>query len=1018
MGVWNRIWKRYERHIMLGLVTILLATFSITGAMAGCFDRGGSDSQGPKYGGTYLVSANETTELTDAEYAKYANQFFTWHRAIAQQPTSIAYRDFMAPFLNNQELIPEQMVYSHRVAIDAAKEAGYKAGPKQISRAVKELVSRTTGMAASNVVYQRFLRDRYPGGTAADFRRMTKELVLKDMFLAPLIDTERFAITWEEAYEQWKKTRERVDLEYVALDGSQFADVVALEEKTRSVLSRFETAVGDMRAALVLVRRTHGGIAGWRKENPDAEWPGDFAALVEAKALQRIPEADPWGNELHFAGLDGAEFDLRSVGPDGKHGTDDDVRLALEQSTQTYGAMVDVVRATLESYGATKEWPADLATLRKPIGEGLPPLKADAKDGYGKELRYEAASGDGTPAVVSAGPDGTFGNDDDIRVQVEADADPKTVSLPATDVVTTWLPKDDDSIPLDGYGNAPVVSIQGASPLLLKVTSNGPDGVFGNDDDISGGNEQGLRLFFQDPDITEKVAIPQRREFEALYVHLPLFPDSVLEKLWNDKPEFRPESEEKLFQEWMNDRGDLYKAEKPGDPETGHGATSAKELAPDATLYLVPRKDIFPASLDDDAKARGVGEGDDEEKGDGENDGEEKDDEEKDDGKDKEDEEPVADPQREEFLTSGWREILIRQRFIERYLQDIRDRLLESQKEFDEWERVTGLADPGAPTPPKPTQITFKTLLAGELNPYMVGAADADKGNETFRYYVSKAPEADDEWREIPDFKDPTFAAYLQSRVGKDEYVPGTIQIRSRTTKALARNLTFMPRRNPKLEEVRDVVFEEFLKKRQLDYAVAKLKELQEAAPKPSETIDEAERETKWKEAIAAWQKDHGKPVIHERTGMFIASAAPGSVEVDEDATDEASMRQRRQNFMWMRGYDSVRSLGSRQDQTEVVKGAFGRSPQTDRPVSDGGTGLAYLVRVADRADPSREEFSPRRYTDFLGMTAFGSGGGNRLDTMTGKVFQAINRYFGSVDALRSVWRLQTNENIERFMGG
>ncbi|MCP5069076.1 MAG: hypothetical protein GY946_21150, partial [bacterium] len=674
MGVWNKIWKRYEKHIMLGLVTILLATFSITGAMAGCFDRGGPDPSGPKFGGSYLVSANETMELSDGDYAKYANQFLNWHMSIRQQPTTIAYRDLMAPFLSQQEIVPEQMVYGHRIAVDAAKAAGYRAGSKQVSRAVKEFVSKTTGMAASNVVYQRFLRDRYPGGTAADFRRFTEEIVLKDMFLTPLIDTERFAITWEEAYEKWKKTRERVDLEYVALDGGQFAEVVALEEKTRSTLSRYETAVGEMRSALVLVRRTHGNISNWRKQNVDAEWPDDIAALVAAKALQRVPESDPWGNELHFAGLEGGEFDLRSIGPDGKHGTADDVRLGLEKSTQTYGAMVDVVRATLEAYGASKAWPADLATLRKPIGDGLPPLKSDAKDGYGNELRYEAATGEGTPAVISAGPDGTFGNADDMRFQLAADADPKTVSLPATDVVSAWLPLDEGASPLDGYGNAPVVSIQGAAPLLLRVSSNGPDGVFGSDDDVSGGNEQGLRLFFQDPDITEKVAVPQRRQFESLYVHLPLFPDSVLEKMWKDLPQFRPESEEKLFQEWINDRGDLYRAEKPGDPENGHGAKVAKELAPDATLYLVPRKDIFPESLDDDAKARGVGGDEDKEEEDGdkeEGDSEDGDKEEgdsedgdKEDGdkeegdENKDEEEPVADPARKEYTDSGWREIL------------------------------------------------------------------------------------------------------------------------------------------------------------------------------------------------------------------------------------------------------------------------------------------------------------------------------------------------------------------------
>jgi len=130
-------------------------------------------------------------------------------------------------------------------------------------------------------------------------------------------------------------------------------------------------------------------------------------------------------------------------------------------------------------------------------------------------------------------------------------------------------------------------------------------------------------------------------------------------------------------------------------------------------------------------------------------------------------------------------------------------------------------------------------------------------------------------------------------------------------------------------------------------------------------------------------------------------------------------MRIRRRNFIWRAGYDTIRPLGSRQDPTSGEPGTFGRRVLRDLPLDQGGTGTAYLIRVAERTYPGKSEFSPRRYTDFLSTKAFGAQGGPRpkasIRDREGSFYIQLGRFSGDPDYLRNAWGLRTNSPLESF---
>ena len=120
--------------------------------------------------------------------------------------------------------------WSHVLSTEAARSAGYEVGEEwQLKAAVQKAVEFVMrGMPFNDATYDRFLNEHYRR-SAKEFEQTIREQVMKDAFVRPLIETQRFEISYEQAYQTWKNLLEHVDLEYVALGGADY-NLAALQQ--------------------------------------------------------------------------------------------------------------------------------------------------------------------------------------------------------------------------------------------------------------------------------------------------------------------------------------------------------------------------------------------------------------------------------------------------------------------------------------------------------------------------------------------------------------------------------------------------------------------------------------------------------------------------------------------------------------------------------------------------------------------------------------------------------------------
>ena len=186
MSRMRKIYKKYERWVLLALVILLLATFSITGA-ASCEGQGERGSW--HLGGSYLVAPSERAELSDEEYDRMFARWANFQRAL-RMPT----REFRNYVMGLQPDDTFKAAWAHHLAYSAGEAAGYRAGERQITTAVEDLVGFAlmfrSRLPFSDVNYQQFLADNYEG-SQADFREGVRQIVVKDQFLYPIVNAAR-----------------------------------------------------------------------------------------------------------------------------------------------------------------------------------------------------------------------------------------------------------------------------------------------------------------------------------------------------------------------------------------------------------------------------------------------------------------------------------------------------------------------------------------------------------------------------------------------------------------------------------------------------------------------------------------------------------------------------------------------------------------------------------------------------------------------------------------------------------
>ena len=229
----------------------------------------------------------------------------------------------------------------------------------------------------------------------------------------------RYQVPYEAAYEKWKSSRERVDLEYLALPAAPFADVVRSEEETRSVIGKQETRLRKVSSVAVHVRRVRARVETEKKKNQ--KYPETLADLADAKpSLKNKPDA--WGTDLRYV-VEGDKAIVTSAGPDKTFDTPDDVTIDTQKQLETRAALHELAKKVNVRRTATGNWPANLEEMKKSSGASrLPSLARTPKDGWGNELVYTAPKDDtSVPTLASIGPDGEAGSADDIQITLDAD---------------------------------------------------------------------------------------------------------------------------------------------------------------------------------------------------------------------------------------------------------------------------------------------------------------------------------------------------------------------------------------------------------------------------------------------------------------------------------------------------------------------------------------------------------------------------------------------------------------------
>ncbi|MDA1195863.1 MAG: hypothetical protein O2894_11845 [Planctomycetota bacterium] len=1021
----KKLYRRYERWILLGLVVILLATFSITGAVNCEGPQGGTSWH---MGGSYKVSPTEREEVDDADFDRIFARWTNFQEAL-RMPT----REFRRSVMAMQPDETFKGAWAHYLAHQAAVAAGYRAGERQVTTAVEDLVGFALMFRArlpfSDVNFQKFLVDNYRG-SQAEFREGVAQIVIKDQFLYPIVNAARYQVSYADAYEEWKAERERVNLQSIAIPAEPFGALARKEELSRESIGVREDLLRHIVGAAGTVRRIAARV------QSEFEKTGAFPeTLAGIRDFGVVP--DPWGQDLRYTVADKAA-DVRSAGPDKAFDTADDITVDTQKQLDTHANLFDLATKIKARRVGTGAWPADLDEMLKSAGDGrLPGLPAPILDGWGRAFLFTtSAEADGKPALMSQGPDGETGTADDITTTISADE----VLVGPGPALALYLEGENQ----DAWGRPLRVTLQRAQPPTWRVESAGGDGDFAaTADNLTTGNQVEIAAFFKGVrgDYTEEA----RRAFETLFVHLPLVSDAAMKRLWEKYPQHRPTDEEALFQDWRAYRGDtFYKSEDPRDATDGYGAALAREVSPEATPTLVPAADVFPADL---ARPGGAKK-DDEPKDDEPKDDEPKDDEGKDDeGKDDEgkDDDPEASD-RKEYTSKGWREVVIRQQFFERLLNDILtrcrasgDAVAKAQLALTGWELAKATrersiaaweatwagkedeateARPVAfedPAPEVPAEVTFESVLADELGDLI--ASGDENTPAAIQYWKTPEPMTREAYEAKKDFG--TGLQFELNRLKSDgEYNVVPAQLHARLTKALVRRIAYTPQRQLEYAEVKDKVFDRWVEGRQMERAADRLKSLQEAILKAESDLgseaDAAAKAAAAAEAIATWATAEGVTPVVENSGLYLGATPPPAVEIT-DAMDAATKaRAERRNLIWRQGYGAVRPSRSRQDSVTAEAGSFGRQVLKDAVIDGKGTGHAYLVRVLDRVYPSKAEFSPRRYTEHLGQAVFGDRGqfARNLRDQEGRFNQSLARWLDDMEWMQAKFDLQTNSEL------
>lgn len=1018
--IWKRI-KKYERWVLLGIVIVVLATFSVSSQC----QPDGSRSRiagAAALGGSYEAAQGRRERVEGEEFVKVRERYRRVHGVQAWGPTLRWADEFLAADPRKDRLNDDMATWAHIATVGAARAAGYEVSDDETRAGVRRMIERAAqgrdgrgGQAFSPELYERALAVFQINRT--EFEKTVAEILLKDKFLAPLIDGTRFAVDREEAFEAWKAEKERLDLEFAAVPAAQFEGRVSLQEQTRStiggqrnVFERLVLATQDIRRVASVVD-TARAAAGGTLPKDEAEL---LASEVGKRSLAAGMPRDPWGKPAKTPSSAGSSTDtptvaekfrtygykvvgdtytVSSVGPDGVEGTADDVDRSTAAIVETLASLRRTADALLLWRAAAGSWPTALADLTKPPppAEGQraapPPLSAVAKDAFDREFVYEAAG----PLLLSLGQDGQRGTADDLATTLT----PDRALVPVPGALSAFV----DAGLKDGWGTPFQLQLGQANPVSFEVRSAGPDLKFAaaNDataDDVVDSNEIEILTFYNRVRLDYRV--PEKRVFEALYAIPCLVPDAIFAAAWKAFPEFRP-SDADAFDWFRAGRGSFYVTSKkgsaadgeggdakdvdvdPADIKEGNGAALVEALRGsgaiprDGKVQLVPGPEAFGDQKDPPAPKAGQPD-------------------------------PMGDPIWKNFVDKGWRRVVLRDQFFEKLINDVLSKCRVASEARTAWEK-------SGKTGPEPAAVTFAGSME-RFKDFQPSQADQTAGARFVDYFAVKpdAPLSREEWEKLPELGDVNTSEALK-RLKGDEYASIPTLLRVGTIHAAFHGIRIDASREQEIDEVREKLFPAYLEARALDRAASELDAV---------AVKLKVKDAVFADVLAAAGKERDFTYTLGRTGRFIGSlGARRALVADPTASDDAKAEIRRRNYVRSYGYDAVKASGSRQDPTSSTLGTVGRRVLRDDSKEADSTRSAYIVRVAWAEDPSRDEFDGKEFaTHVTNSTGVGNIYANqgRISERRGTVAKQLARMFDDWDAIRQLFVIETNSNI--VLGG
>ena len=1011
-----RMWKKfkqYERHFLLGLVIVLLATFSISGTIRGCARGraagGGATEEHGDEGGSVEAAPGKRVEVTNDEFTAVHWRYFPIYSAPFWGP-SLKYGSELAGAGTQDKMSPSAATWTHIAMVEAAKAAGYAVGDEELQQAIQDIVTQGGGRAVqfSTELYDKILARhyRYQGQTRskAEFETTIREILLKDKFLTPLIESMKYSRSRQEAYEDWKTTQEHLELDYVGVPAGQFLDRVTKEESTRSTIAKQEAALADATNSA-----TTGAVARVARAAKEFQQKNGAPAKDDKELVTREPGAallsgkmpeDAFKHPIVYRVKEGGGFEIKSLGRDGKEGGGDDVGPEVADVVSTLGTLRTVADALVTWKKTTDAWPDAIEKLTTaPPGKAgtktVPPLVTIPKDAWSRELVYEPAG----PKLLSTGPDGQRGTADDVAVAFEGDA--FRLPLPAT------LEAFVDPAAKDAWGRPLVRSFKAGSSTGFDVVSWGEDGLPKTDDDLLTGNGGDVATFYYQVEGRPQFQVPWKREFEALWAVLPLVSDEALKAAWTKNPEWRPD-ERDAFDHWRTRGGQpaegpvVYRVREtndptsapidPADPVKGHGVAVLEEMHKAGMIPESQRGVLVPAAADFGDRGEAP----------------------------KETPAPATDPLWKLYTEKGWRLVVLRELFFEKMFAKALSDARKSKEDVEKWNKK---GRPGG----KPEEVTFDTFMA-RIAEFQPGQADQTAGFRFVEKFVTKAPMSRDEIEKVVPFADVNVSVVLNG-LKDDAFSAVPTPTKSGAGRAIFHVTKYHPDRREELAEVRDTkVMPLYLRKRALDRAVKELDRIRteaSAAKPPPKIVD----------LVKAAGEKHGFQWFSGATGPLIVKVSPPELEIPEGTPPAEADALRRRAFVRKKGAETVARTDSRQDATGNEVGAvgrrvlpddpdWGRDPVLDesedepaaKPDASKSTDSAYLVQVTARSFPEPGEMNPRRYASWLRDAAYGSDLGDRRTPMSqrkGFLTQELVRWFVNWDDVKHEFQIRTNRPIE-----